>query len=178
MVQQRADRLGAEKHRLDQPARVQQPVGEDVAAIGIGAELDLIDGDEFGRAVQRHRLDRAGEPARLRRHDLFLAGDQGDVAHALAGDHAVVILTREQPEREADDAGRVGQHPIDRQMGLAGIGRPQHGLDLGHKVPGHEGPRRVVPGKPIPGRESGHKRMFGCSAAKCKRPNARIALKP
>ena len=45
---------------------MQQAVGEDVAAVGIGAELDLVHRDEFGVAVERHRLDRAGEPARVR----------------------------------------------------------------------------------------------------------------
>ena len=42
-------------------ARVQQPMGEDVAALGVGAELDLVDGEEFDLAVKRHRLDRADE---------------------------------------------------------------------------------------------------------------------
>ena len=32
-------------------ARVQQAVGEDVAAVGVGAELDLVDGQEFDLAV-------------------------------------------------------------------------------------------------------------------------------
>ena len=58
---------------------MQQPVGEDMAAIGIGAELDLVHRHELGHAVQRHRLDGAGEPARLRRDDLLLARDQRDV---------------------------------------------------------------------------------------------------
>ena len=63
---QRRDGLGAEEHRLDHAARMQQPIGEDVAAIGVGAELDFVDGDELGAAVERHGLDGAGEPARLR----------------------------------------------------------------------------------------------------------------
>jgi hypothetical protein len=96
MAQQRADRLGAEEHRFDHAARMQQPVGEHMSAIRIGAKLDFVDREELGMAVERHRLDGAGEPARIGRDDLFLAGDQRDMAHALAGDHAVVILSCQQ----------------------------------------------------------------------------------
>ena len=42
-------------------------------------------------------------------------------------DHLVVDLARQQTQRQADHAGRVRQHPLDRQMGLAGVGRPEHG---------------------------------------------------
>ena len=45
------------------PPCVQQPVGEDVAAVGVGAKLDLVDGDELGGAVERHGFDGAGEPS-------------------------------------------------------------------------------------------------------------------
>ena len=63
---------------------MQQAVGEDVAALGVGAELDLVDGEELDLAVERHRLDRADEIARRQRHDLLFAGDQRDVARARA----------------------------------------------------------------------------------------------
>ena len=128
-LQQRADRLGAQEHGLHQAAGVQQPVGEDVAAIGVGAELDLVDREELRVAVERHRLDRAGEPARIGRDDLLLAGDQRDVAGALLRHHAIVVLAGEQAEREADDAGGVRQHPLDGEMGLAGIRRTEDGFD-------------------------------------------------
>ena len=39
-------RVGAQEHGLFLAARVQQPVGEDMAALGIGAELDLVDDEE------------------------------------------------------------------------------------------------------------------------------------
>ena len=46
--------------RLVVAAGMQQPVGEDVAALGIGAELDFVDGEERPTSrVDRHRLDRA-----------------------------------------------------------------------------------------------------------------------
>ena len=98
-----------------------------MAAVGVGAELDLVHRDELGVAVERHRLHGAGEPARLGRHDLLLAGDQGDVARALCGDHAVVVLARQQAQREADDARAMGEQAFDRKMGLAGVGRAEHG---------------------------------------------------
>ena len=44
-------------------ARVQQAMGEDVAALGVGAELDFVDGEKLDLAVERHRLDRADEIA-------------------------------------------------------------------------------------------------------------------
>jgi hypothetical protein len=93
-LQQRADRLGAEEHGLDHAAGVQQPIGEDVAAVRVGAELDLVHRDELGLPIERHRLHRASEPFRSRRNDLLFAGDERDVALALGRDHAVVILAR------------------------------------------------------------------------------------
>src|SRR4029077_16014066 len=73
-----------------------------------------------------------GHPeARIFRLDLLLAGDQRDGIHARAIDALVVDLARQQPQRQPDDAGGMRQHPLDRQMGLAGVGRPEHGGDAG-----------------------------------------------
>ena len=130
-LQQRADGFRAQEHGFDQPARVQQTVGEDVAPVGVGAELDFVHRDELRVAVERHGLDGAGEPAGVRRDDLFLAGDQGNMAGALGGDHAVVVLAREQPQGEADDAGGVREQALDREVGLAGVRRAEDGLDAG-----------------------------------------------
>ena len=33
----------------------------------------------------------------------------------------------EQPQRKADDAGGMRKHPLDRKMGLAGVGGTEHG---------------------------------------------------
>ena len=63
---------------------MQQPGGEDMAALGIGAELDFVDREELDRPVERHRLDGADEIGRVRRQDLFFAGDQRHRARALA----------------------------------------------------------------------------------------------
>ena len=45
--------------------------------------------------------------------------------------HLVVDLARQQPQRQPDHAGGMRQHALDGEMGLAGIGRPQHGGDAG-----------------------------------------------
>ena len=104
---------------------MQQPRGKDMAALGIGAELDLIDREELDRPVERHRFDRADEIGRVRRQDLFFAGDQRHRARAAQLDDPVVILPRQQPQREADHAALMIEHALDREMGLAGIGRPE-----------------------------------------------------
>ena len=77
---QRRNGRRAEQHRFGDAARVQKAVGEDVAALGVGAELDFVDRQEFDLAVERHRLDRADEILRIGGDDLFLAGDQRDAA--------------------------------------------------------------------------------------------------
>ena len=94
----------AEDHRLLAAARVEHPVGEDMAALRIGAELALVEPDEGEVLFERHRFRGAQEPARLRRDDLLLAGDQGDLMRALHRHHPVIDLARQQPEREAHHA--------------------------------------------------------------------------
>ena len=120
---------GAKQKRLGEPARVEQPVGEHVPAFAIGGELDLVDGDEIGVEIERHRLDSADIEARARRLDLLLAGDERDLCRTDAGDDLVVDLAGEKPERQPDDAHVVREHALDGEMSLAGIGRPQHGSD-------------------------------------------------
>ena len=51
------------------------------------------------------------------------------LAGADAGDDLVVDLAREQPERQPDNADVMREHALDGEMGLAGIGRPEHGGD-------------------------------------------------
>jgi hypothetical protein len=69
-------------------------MGEYMATFGIGAKLDLIDGEKFYLAVERHRLDCADEVARPERNDLFFASDQGDLSRATRLDHTIVDLAR------------------------------------------------------------------------------------
>ena len=147
--EQRPDGFGAEKHGFDQTAGVQKPLGEDMAAVGIGAKLDFIDRHELGRAVERHGLDRAGVPAGVGGDDLFLAGDEGHVGHALFRDHAVIVFACEQAQRKADHARGVRKHALHREMGLSGVGGAEHRLD--------------------PGGEARHDLMVGDEGWECKR---------
>ena len=64
LAQQGLDRLRAQEHRLREAPRAQQAVGEDVAALAVGGELDLVHGQELDPAVERHRLHRAHEVLR------------------------------------------------------------------------------------------------------------------
>ena len=77
-LDQRPHGGGADQQRLVAAAQVEQPVGEDVAAVEIGGELDLVDGDEGDVEVARHRLDGRDPVARPVRLDLLLAGDERD----------------------------------------------------------------------------------------------------
>ena len=76
LADQGLDDVGTQEHGLVAAPRAEQPFGEDVAAVGVGAHLDFVDADERRLAVQGHRFRRAQEIARARRDDLFLAGDQ------------------------------------------------------------------------------------------------------
>jgi len=105
---------------------MEQAVGEHMAALAIGGELNLVDGDEVRFELERHGLHRADIKARGGGLDLFLAGDERHLAGGHAGGDLVVDLAREQPEREPDNADVVGQHALDGEMGLAGIGRTKH----------------------------------------------------
>ncbi len=81
--------------------------------------------------IARHRLDGGDPEARIRRLDLLLAGDERHRVGADPLHGAVIDLARQQPQRQADQPGRMRQHPLDGEMGLAGIGRAQHGGDAG-----------------------------------------------
>ena len=120
---------GTQQHRLVAAAAVQHAVGEDVAALEIGAELDFVDGEEGHVDVGGHRLDGAHPVARLGGNDLFLAGHQRHGGIARAQPHPVIDLAGQQPQRQADHAAAMAQHALDGEMGLAGVGRAQHGGD-------------------------------------------------
>jgi len=81
--------------------------------------------------IARHCLDSGDPEARVRRLDLFFAGDQRDGLGADPLHRTVIDFARQEPQRQADEAGRVRQHPLDREMRLSGIGRAQHGCDAG-----------------------------------------------
>jgi hypothetical protein len=80
LLDHRAHGGGAEHQRLLAAAAVEHAVGEDMAALEVGAELHLVDGDEGQIEIARHGLDGGDPEARVRRLDLLLAGDQRDVS--------------------------------------------------------------------------------------------------
>ena len=142
LLDHRAHGGGAEHQRLLAAAAVEHAVGEDVAAVEVGAELHLVDGDEGEIEIARHGLDGRHPVARVRRLDLLLAGDQRDVLGADPVDDLVVDLARQQPQRQPDHAGRVPEHPLDGEMGLAGVGRAEHGGHAGATQAAVAGHRR------------------------------------
>ncbi len=159
-AEQRTDRVGAEEHRLVAAARMQQAGGEDMAALGIGAELDLVDGEEIDHAVERHRFDGADEIERAGRDDLLFPGDQRHRPRALELDDAVVILARQEAQRKTDHPTLMAEHALDRKMRLAGIGRPQNRQDAGT------------------GRQHAHGERIGVPGGKCKMEDAGAGKTP
>ena len=171
---QRLDRVGAEKHRFGEAARMQQPRGEDVATLRISAELDLIDSEKIDGAVERHRFHCTDKIGRVWRDDFFFAGDQRHRPGAAQFDDAIVILAGEQPQRKPDHPAFMAEHALDREMRLAGIGRPEdrdkarsgaeHGHGKGIGCVGRHGkskpsnpPRCVAAENPYSGRSSFHR---------------------
>ena len=112
-------------------APMQHAIGEDMAAVEIGGEPNFVDSQKGDIEIARHRLDGGDPETRIRRLDLFLAGDQRHRVGADPLDAAAVDLAGQKPQRQADDAGRMREHPLDGEMGLARIGRPEHGSDAG-----------------------------------------------
>ena len=106
---------------------MEQPVGEDMAALGIGRHLDLVDGEEADGPVQRHGFDGADEIAGPGRQDLLLAGDQRHGAVALDPADAVVVLPGQEAQRKADHPALMAEHALHREIGLARIGRAEDG---------------------------------------------------
>ena len=59
--------------------------------------------------------------------DFFLTGDEGHSLGAHLGHHTIVNLARQQAQRQADDAAGIFQHPLNGEMGFAGIGGAKYG---------------------------------------------------
>ncbi len=126
---QRRHRPGAQEHGLEPPARVQQSLRKDVAPLRVGDQLDLVHRQEVDRPLQRHGLDRTDEEGGSRRDDLLLASDQGDAGRPAPLDDPLIDLARQQPQRQADHARAMAQHPLHRQVGLASVGGAQDRRD-------------------------------------------------
>ena len=109
---------------------MQQAIREDMAAIGVGGELDLVDRQEIDIDVPRHGLDGRDPVARTLGLDLFLARDERDIARADAGHDPIVHFACEQPQRQADHPALVTEHALDGEMGLARVGRAEDGRHI------------------------------------------------
>ena len=110
----RPHRRSAQQQRLVAAAAIEDAVGEDMPAFEIGRDLDLVDGEERHVEIARHGLDGGDPVARMFRLDLLLAGDQRHRIQPRAIDDLVIDLARQQPQRQADHAARMRQHPLDR----------------------------------------------------------------
>ena len=118
--------LRAEQQRLRPAACVQQPVCEDVAALGIASQLNFIDRQEIDIDIARHRLDGRYPVPRLLGFDLFFARDQGDLIGADPGLDLVVDFPRKKPQRQTDHAALMAEHALDREMRFACVCRSEH----------------------------------------------------
>ena len=127
----RAQHVRSQDHRFLAATRAQQTIGKHMPTLGIGAQLRLIQRHEAQLLVERHGFRGAQIPARIGRFDLLLAGDQRHPVRALHRADPVIHLARQQTQRKADHAGRMRGQPLDRQMGLAGVGGAKDGGDRG-----------------------------------------------
>ena len=100
-----------------------------MAALEVRGELHLVHRDKGDVDVFRHRLDGRDPVARVLRADFFFAGNERDVVRAHPRDTTLIDLACEQPQRKSDQSARMREHAVDREMRLAGIGRPEHGGD-------------------------------------------------
>jgi hypothetical protein len=116
----------AQEQGLEPAPGVQQALGEHVAALRIGAQLDLVHRQEFHLQAQRHGLHGAHIIVRPGRDDLLLAGDEGHRPGAPQLDDPVVDFPGQQPQGQADHARGVAQHALHGKMRLAGVGRTQN----------------------------------------------------
>ncbi len=114
---------------------MQDAIGENMPAFQIGRDLDFIDREKRHVEIPRHRFDRGDPEPRFRRLYLFFAGNERDGIGARAIDDLVVDLARQQTQRQADHARGMREHPLDRKMGLAGVGGPEHRGDTGAGSP-------------------------------------------
>ena len=120
----------AQKHGLFVTAAVQYAVREDMAALEIGTELHLVDGEEGNADVRRHGFDRCHPIARACGNYFFFAGDEGHRMVTRFCAHPVIDLACQQAQRQADHAAAMGQHALHSHMGFTGIGGAQHGCDI------------------------------------------------
>ena len=96
-----------------------------MSALGVAAQLDLVDREEINLALHRHSLDCADPVARPRWHALLFPSDQGHGALADPRADPVVHLARQKAQRQADHPCMVLQHPFHGAVGFPRVGGTQ-----------------------------------------------------
>ena len=82
---------------------------------GIGAELDLVDGQEFDRHIERHRLHGTDPVPWLVGDALLLTGDEGDLLLPNLCCDPIVDLSCQQAERQPDHPAATREHALHRR---------------------------------------------------------------
>ena len=120
---------GAEQHGFFQATTIQDPVGENVSTFQVACQLHFINGEKGHAQIRRHGFNRADPIARLGGNDFFFTRDQRDGVVARFQAHAIINFACQQAQWQSDHSAGMGQHTLNRQMGLSGIGGAQHRRD-------------------------------------------------
>src|SRR5262245_61408796 len=131
LLHHRPNGRGAKHQSLFTSTGIEHAIGENMAALKIGPQLDFSDHEEGDLEIAWHRLHGAHPESGIPRLDLFPASDQSNRILADTIDNLVVDLARQQPQRQSDNAAGMRQHALDGEMGLSGVGRTQHRRDTG-----------------------------------------------
>ena len=114
--------VGTQKHGLMLAPVIEQAIGKHMAPVRVRTQLNFVDGGERKGAIGGHAFHGGEEIFSPPRHDFFFAGDQGDLVGTLDLHRPVIIFTRQQSQRKTDNAGRMAEHALHSQVGLAGVG--------------------------------------------------------
>ncbi len=109
---------------------MENAIREDMPALRVAGELNLVDGKEVDIDIARHGFDGRDPETRTVGLDLLLARDQRHLVGADAVGDLVVDLACEEAERQADHAGVVTEHALDREVRFAGVGRAENGRHI------------------------------------------------
>ena len=130
LLQNRAHRIRPQKQGFMTPARMQQPVGKNMAALFIPAKLNFINDQAIHITAERHRLYGTAKILCIRGDNFFLTRDQRHPGRAQLGHHFIIVLARQQPQGKARHARAIAHHPVHRIIGFTRIGRPQNKFHL------------------------------------------------
>ena len=142
-----AHRIRTQKQGFVQTARIQQPVGEDMPALGIRTELNFIDRKKIRPKAHRHRLNGAHPVLHPFGDDTLLPSHKRHNGWPTHLDDPVIDFARQQTQGQADHTGAIGQHPLDGVVGFSGVCRAQNSRDLPARSAAVHAVPAVVPGR-------------------------------